>query len=65
VEDSVVLHNSRVEARAVVSHAVLDKNVVVREGAVVGVDKEHDRERGLVVSAGGVTVVGKGVVVEP
>ena len=65
VEDSVVLHNSRVEARAVVSHAVLDKNVVVREGAVVGVDKEHDRERGFVVSAGGVTVVGKGVVVEP
>jgi glucose-1-phosphate adenylyltransferase len=65
VEDSVVLHNSRVEARAVVSHAVLDKNVVVREGAVVGVDKEHDRERGFVVSAGGVTVVGKGVVIEP
>jgi glucose-1-phosphate adenylyltransferase len=49
----------------VVSHAVLDKNVVVREGAVVGVDKEHDRERGFVVSAGGVTVVGKGIVVEP
>jgi hypothetical protein len=29
------------------------------------VDKEHDRERGFVVSAGGVTVVGKGVVIEP
>jgi glucose-1-phosphate adenylyltransferase len=65
VEDSVVLHNSRVGRRAVVSNAVLDKNVVVREGAVVGVDKERDRERGFVVSAGGVTVVGKGVVVAP
>ena len=26
----------------------------------VGVDKEHDRERGFVVSDGGITVVGKG-----
>jgi glucose-1-phosphate adenylyltransferase len=65
VENSVVLHNARIGRRAVVSHAVLDKNVVVREGAVVGVDKERDRERGFAVSAGGVTVVGKGTVVEP
>jgi glucose-1-phosphate adenylyltransferase len=41
----------------------LDKNVVVEEGATVGVDKEHDRARGLVVSSGGITVVGKGQVV--
>jgi glucose-1-phosphate adenylyltransferase len=32
---------------------------------MVGVDKEHDRARGLVVSPGGVTVVGKGQVVPP
>ena len=44
---------------------VLDKNVVIAEGATVGVDKEHDRARGLVVSAGGITVVGKGQVVTP
>jgi glucose-1-phosphate adenylyltransferase len=37
--------------------------VTVLEGATVGVDKEHDRVRGFVVSAGGVTVVGKGCVV--
>ena len=35
------------------------------EGATVGVDKEHDRARGFVVSAGGVTVVGKGQAVTP
>jgi glucose-1-phosphate adenylyltransferase len=29
------------------------------------VDKEHDKARGFVVSAGGVTVVGKGQVVTP
>jgi len=39
--------------------------VAVLEGATVGVDKEHDRARGLVVSAGGVTVVSKGRVVAP
>jgi glucose-1-phosphate adenylyltransferase len=65
VERSVILHNSRVSRYAVVENAVLDKNVVVMEGATVGVDKEHDRARGFVVSGGGVTVVGKGRVVEP
>jgi glucose-1-phosphate adenylyltransferase len=65
VERAVVLHNSLIEPRAVVENAILDKNVNVREGAVVGVDKEHDRARGFVVSEGGITVVGKGQVVRP
>ena len=65
VERSVIMHNSRVARHAVVENAILDKNVVVMEGAAVGVDKEHDRARGFVVSSGGVTVVGKGRVVVP
>jgi len=48
-----------------VENALLDKNVVVAERAVVGVDKEHDRARGFTVSEGGITVVGKGRVVTP
>ena len=39
VERSVMLHNSRVSRHAVVENAILDKNVVVMEGATVGVDK--------------------------
>jgi glucose-1-phosphate adenylyltransferase len=65
VERSVILHDTRIGRHAVVEHAILDKNVVVLEGAKVGVDKEHDRARGFVVSSRGVTVVGKGQVVTP
>src|SRR3954447_7311428 len=62
---SVLLGNVRVEPRAVVENAILDKNVVVRSGASVGISPERDAERGFTVSEGGVTVVGKGRVVEP
>jgi glucose-1-phosphate adenylyltransferase len=65
VERSVVLHNTRIGRHAVVRDAILDKNVTVLPGATVGVDKEHDQARGFVVSAGGITVVGKGQVVAP
>ena len=65
VNRAVILHNSLVSRHAVVENAILDKNVVVEEGAAVGVDKDRDRARGLVVSDGGITVVGKGQVVPP
>jgi glucose-1-phosphate adenylyltransferase len=60
VNRAVILHYARVGHRAVVENAILDKNVVVEDGAAVGVDKDHDRARGLVVSDGGITVVAKG-----
>jgi glucose-1-phosphate adenylyltransferase len=65
VNRAVILDNARVHRHAVVANAILDKDVAVLAGATVGVDKEHDRARGFVVSAGGVTVVSKGQVVEP
>ena len=65
VDRAVILHNTQVGRHAVVRNAILDKNVVVAEGATVGVDREQDLGRGLVVSEGGVTVVGKGQVVKP
>jgi glucose-1-phosphate adenylyltransferase len=65
VNRAVILHNTRVHRHAVVENAILDKDVAVLEGATVGVDKEHDRARGFVVSTGGVTVVSKGQVVAP
>ncbi len=60
VERAVLLHNTTIGRHAVVENAILDKNVIVPDNAVVGVDKEQDRARGFVVSADGITVVGKG-----
>jgi glucose-1-phosphate adenylyltransferase len=65
VERAVLLHNTRIGRHAVVENAILDKNVDVPEGVQVGVDKERDRARGFTVSAGGITVVGKGQPVPP
>ena len=59
VERSVILHNTIIGRHATVRDAIIDKDVEVPEGAEVGVDKEHDKARGFVVSPGGITVVGK------
>lgn len=63
VTDSVVMDDTRIGRHAIVSKSILDKSVVVEEGAVVGVDLEHDRERGFTVTESGITVVPKGMVV--
>jgi glucose-1-phosphate adenylyltransferase len=59
VEDSVLMDGVHIGEGAYVRRAILDKNVVVPPWARIGVDHTADRER-YHVSAGGVTVLGKG-----
>jgi glucose-1-phosphate adenylyltransferase len=61
VQRSVLLDNVRIGRGAVVRNVIADKNVVIADNALVGVDHDEDRRRGLTVSDGGVTVIGKGV----
>ncbi|SDJ31595.1 glucose-1-phosphate adenylyltransferase [Actinokineospora alba] len=60
VEGSVLLPGVRVGKGATVRRAILDKNVIVADGARIGVDQEADRQQ-YTVSANGVVVLGKGV----
>ena len=64
VFDSVLMDGVEVGRHAVVRNAIIDKNVVVPENCKIGVDAEHDRARGFVVSSGGVVVIGKGQRIE-
>lgn len=65
VTDSVLLDGVRIGRDATVRRAILDKNVVVTDGAAVGVDRQRDLDRGFTVTDTGITVVGKGVIVNP
>jgi glucose-1-phosphate adenylyltransferase len=60
LQGSVLLDNVEVHRHAQVRRAIIDKNVVVPEGAQIGIDHEHDRARGFHVTDTGIVVVGKG-----
>ncbi len=65
VTDSVLMDGVQIGRDATVRKAILDKNVTVADGAAIGVDKARDLERGFTVTDSGITVVGKGVIVNP
>lgn len=60
VSDCVMMDNVDVGRHAVVRRAILDKSVLVPEGARIGMDPDEDRDRGFTVTDSGITVVGKG-----
>jgi glucose-1-phosphate adenylyltransferase len=61
ITDAVVFDGVLIGKGARVHRAILDKNVVLDDGATVGVDRDRDLERGFTVTDSGITVVAKGI----
>jgi glucose-1-phosphate adenylyltransferase len=59
VEDSILFEGVNVGRHAKIRRAIIDKGVVVPEGAEVGYNLELDRARGFTVTESGVVVIGK------
>lgn len=63
VRDSIIFDGTNIGRNATVVRAILDKGVVVEEGAQIGIDREHDIARGFHVTDSGIVVVPKNGVV--
>jgi glucose-1-phosphate adenylyltransferase len=58
IEDSIIFDQCDIGRRARIRHAILDKNVRIPEGAVIGYDLEQDRRYHYVTESGIVVVEG-------
>ena len=65
VSDSVVMDGVSIGRHSQIHRAIIDKNVVIPPRTEIGLDAEQDRARGFVVTESGITVIGKGTVLEP
>ncbi len=65
VSDSVIMDGVVVGRHSQVHRAIVDKDIVIPERTQIGLDHDADRARGWTVTASGITVIGKGTVIEP
>ncbi len=64
VSDSVLMDDVTVGRHCQIHRAIIDKGVVIPPRTQIGLDPDEDRERGWVVTESGITVIGKGTVIE-
>jgi glucose-1-phosphate adenylyltransferase len=57
VEDSILFENVTVGRHAKIRRAIIDKNIVIPEGAVIGYDHAEDIKKGYTVTESGIVVV--------
>jgi glucose-1-phosphate adenylyltransferase len=60
VQRTVLMDDVHVGRGAILRNAIIDKNVVIPPGTLIGINHEEDRRRGFHVSPGGIVVIGKG-----
>jgi len=63
VQDSVVFDDVEIGRHARIRRAIIDKNVQIPAGAVIGYDLERDRQR-FTVTDNGIVVIPKGAVID-
>jgi glucose-1-phosphate adenylyltransferase len=59
IDDSVLLDGVQVGRGCTIQRSIIDKGVVVPDDTKIGVDPEHDRARGFMVTESGLTVIAK------
>jgi glucose-1-phosphate adenylyltransferase len=57
VEDSILFENVTIGRHVKIRKSIIDKNVVITDGTVIGYDLEEDRRRGFTVTESGIVVV--------
>ncbi len=60
VEDSILFEKVTIGRHVKIRKAIIDKNVVIPNGAVIGYDREDDLRKGYTVTPSGIVVVPRG-----
>jgi len=61
----VIMNDVVVGNNCMLRGVIVDKNVVIKDGAQLGINHEEDKARGCTISDGGIVVVPKDAVIEP
>jgi glucose-1-phosphate adenylyltransferase len=61
VEDSILFENVTIGRKAKIKRAIIDKNIVIPDGAEIGYDHDKDRRNGHTVTESGIVVVSNAI----
>jgi glucose-1-phosphate adenylyltransferase len=64
VEDSILFENVSIGRNAKVKRAIIDKNIVIPDGAEIGYDHDQDRLNGYTVTESGIVVVSNAEIIK-
>ena len=44
-------------SRAIIKKSIIDRDIIIPDNTIIGIDKEYDKKRGFTVSKDGVTII--------